>query len=131
MRPVGDASRTRILLVDDEELFVQAAREILAADPRIEVVGVARDGDEAVELAERLQPDLVLMDIGLPRVDGVTATAEIGRCCPRARVVMLTARGGREDADASDSAGAIGYITKDELGSPHLADSLLALLELS
>ena len=123
--------RTRVLLVDDEEAFAETASAILSADERVEIVGIAHAGDEAVALAKRLAPDLVLMDIAMPRVDGVSATRAIRERCPDAHVVMLTGRTGREDAEASDRAGAIGYLHKDELSSPHLADSLLALVELS
>jgi DNA-binding NarL/FixJ family response regulator len=122
---------TRVLLVDDHELFVESAKAVLGADPRFEVVGVATDGTQAVELAGELAPDLVLMDIGLPGMDGVEATREIRGCCPGARVVMLTGRSGRSEEEGSGEAGAIGYLRKDELASPHLADSLLALVDLS
>ena len=128
---MSDAARTRILLVDDEGVFAESAAAILSADERIEIVGVAGDGEEAVELTEKLAPDLVLMDIGMPKVDGVAATRLIRERCPAARVVMLTGRRGRAEEESADAAGAIGYLHKDELGSPHLADSLLALLELS
>jgi DNA-binding NarL/FixJ family response regulator len=122
---------TRVLLVDDSREFAESVDSLLAGDPRIEVVGIAEDGDEAVDLAESLQPDLVLMDIQMPRVDGVEATREIRDRCPKARVVMLTGRRERGDELDSAGAGAIGFLHKDELASPHLADSLLALVRLS
>jgi len=128
MRPVP---AHRVLLVDDHELFVESAKAVLADDDRFEIVGVAATGPEAVRLAGELAPDLVLMDIGLPGMDGVEATREIRDCCPAARVVMLTGRSGRTEEEGSGQAGAIGYLSKDELASPHLADSLHALVELS
>jgi two-component system, NarL family, response regulator LiaR len=128
---VSEAARTRVLLVDDEGVFAESAAAILSADERIEIVGVASDGEEAVELASELAPDLVLMDIGLPKVDGVAATRAIRQRCPDSQVVMLTGRRGRSEEESADAAGAIGYLHKDELGSPHLADSLLALVELT
>jgi len=128
---MDDRPRTRVLLVDDHELFAESARTTLGADERVDIVGTARDGREAVELAERLAPDLVLMDIGLPGVDGIEATRAIHACCPSARIVMLTGRTGRADEEGAERAGAIGYLHKDELGSPHLVDSLLALVDLS
>jgi DNA-binding NarL/FixJ family response regulator len=118
-----------VLLVDDDRVFAEGVATLLGGDERLEVVGIARDGGEAITLAETLQPDLVLMDIAMPGVDGVEATRRIGACCPGARIVMLTASSGRSDAEASGEAGAIGYLHKDALGSPHVADALLALVE--
>jgi DNA-binding NarL/FixJ family response regulator len=122
---------TRVLLVDDSREFAESVDTLLADDPRLEVVGIAEDGDEAVGLAESLQPDLILMDIQMPRVDGLAATRAIRDCCPGARVVMLTGRHERADELGSEGAGAVGFLHKDELASPHLADSLLALVRLS
>jgi DNA-binding NarL/FixJ family response regulator len=131
MPAVGEPRRTRVLLVDDQELFLETAKAVLAADARIDVVGVARDGAAAIELAETLEPDLVLMDIVMPGIDGVEATRAIRDRCPGARVVMLTGRSSRSEEEGSGEAGAIGYLRKDELSSPRLADSLIALVELS
>jgi DNA-binding NarL/FixJ family response regulator len=128
---VGQAARTRVLLVDDDEAFLESAAEILAADERLAIVGAARDGAEAITLAELSTPDLVLMDIAMPAIDGVEATRAIHATMPQMPVVMLTGRKGRDDTEAAAEAGAIGYIQKEQLGSPHFADSLLALLELS
>jgi len=124
-------SVTRVLVVDDSRTFAESVDRLLAEDPRIEVVGIAEDGDEAIGLAERLQPDLVLMDIEMPRLDGVAATRAIRERCPDARVVILTGRQERADEISSAGAGAVGFLRKDELASPHLADSLLALVRLS
>lgn len=120
-----------MLLVDDDALFAESVASMLAPDDRIEVVGIAGDGAQAVELAQELQPDLVLMDIAMPGLDGVAATREIRARSPETHVVMLTGSTGRSDEEVSEAAGAIGYLRKDELGSPHIADSLLALIELS
>jgi CheY-like chemotaxis protein len=109
--------------------IVSNIQEVRARGAR--TIVIAEDGDEAVGLAERLQPDLVLMDIEMPRLDGVAATREIRERCPGARVVMLTGRRERSDELDSEYAGAIGFLRKDELASPHLADSLLALVRLS
>ncbi len=121
----------RIMLVDDSAEFAETARAVLAADERIEVVGVAADGVEAVTLAEELQPDLVLMDVEMPRVGGVEATRAIRDCCPTSLVVMLTGRHERADELGSGEAGAIGFLHKEQLASPRLADELLALVELA
>ncbi|HSL66080.1 MAG TPA: response regulator transcription factor [Gaiellaceae bacterium] len=125
------AAPLRVLLVDDSAEFVEGVRALLDPDERLDVVGVAGDGEEAVALAERLRPDLVLMDIGLPRIDGVEATRAIRDRCPGAQVVMLTGRHERADELGSGEAGAVGFLHKEQLGSPRLADELLALVELS
>ena len=123
-------ARLRVLLVEDDETFVEAVKAVLVPDERFDVVGVAHDGQRAVELSEELSPDLVLVDIGLPGIDGVEATRAIRKRSPASRVVMLTGRTDRADIERTERAGAIGYVTKDELGTPNLADSLLALVDL-
>ena len=125
------AARTRVLLVDDDRLFAESVAARLGDDGRMDVVGIAADGAEAIELAAELEPDLVLMDIAMPGLDGVAATREIVSRSPSTRVVMLTASEGRSDEEMSGDAGAIGYLHKHELDSPNVADSLLALVELT
>jgi len=120
-----------VLLVDDDRLFAESVAARLSDDGRMDVVGIAADGAEAIELAATLEPDLVLMDIAMPGLDGVAATREIVGRSPATRVVMLTASTGRSDEEMSDEAGAIGYLHKHELDSPNVADSLLALVELT
>ena len=121
----------RVLLVDDDDTFLATATDVLDADGRLEVVGAARDGDEALALVDREDPDLVLMDIGLPLRDGVEVTRSIRERRPELPVVMLTGQTGRAVTDAAAAVGAIGYLQKNELGTPQFADSLLALVELS
>jgi two-component system NarL family response regulator len=125
------AGQTRVLLVDDDRLFAESVAAALGADGRIDVVGIAADGAEAIDLAQALEPDLVLMDIAMPGLDGIAATRAIRERSPSSRVVMLTASTGRSDEEVSGEAGAIGYLRKSELGSPRVADSLLALVELT
>jgi DNA-binding NarL/FixJ family response regulator len=125
------AGLTRVLLVDDDRLFAESVAARLGEDGRIDVVGIAGDGAEGIDLASQLAPDLVLMDIAMPGLDGVAATREIVASSPSTRVVMLTASEGRSDEEMSGAAGAIGYLRKSELDSPRVADSLLALVELS
>ena len=125
------AGQTRVLLVDDDRLFAESVAVTLGRDGRIDVVGIAADGAEAIDLAEQLAPDLVLMDIAMPGLDGIAATRAIRERSPTTRVVMLTASTGRSDEEASGEAGAIGYLGKSRLGSPRAADELLALVELS
>ncbi|WP_026315878.1 response regulator [Actinokineospora enzanensis] len=102
----------RVLVADDQDLFRGGFTMILAAQPDIEVVGEAADGAAAVEAAERLRPDVVLMDVRMPVLDGVAATA---RVCARtdARVIVLTMFDLDEYVYAALRAGASGFLLKD------------------
>ena len=107
----------RVLIADDHRLFAEALRTILSADQRIEVVGLAASGEEAVQQAGELEPDVVLMDINMPGVDGVEAPRRIRAGLPDAQVLMVTGSDSREDVDAARSAGAAGYVTKDKIAA--------------
>jgi len=109
-KPVGSC---RVLIADDHSVVRQGLRMFLGADSEIEVVGEARHGAEAVELARRLKPDVVLMDLLMPVMDGIAATIAIRRELPDTEVVALTSV--LEDASVADAvrAGAIGYLLKD------------------
>ena len=111
----------RVLIADDHRLFAEALEAILATDERIEVVGQAGDGGEAVELARRLGPDVVLMDVSMPVLDGFEATREIRAVSGDTRVLMLTGSNSRADVDRSREAGASGYVTKDRIASELVA----------
>jgi two-component system NarL family response regulator len=107
----------RVLIADDHRLFAEALEAILAADERIEVVGQASDGGKAVELARKLGPDVVLMDVSMPVLDGFEATREIRAESDSVRVLMLTGSNSRADVDRSREVGASGYVTKDRIAS--------------
>jgi DNA-binding NarL/FixJ family response regulator len=107
----------RVLIADDHRLFAEALEAILATDDRIEVVGQASDGGQAVELARRLEPDIVLMDVSMPVLDGFEATREIRAASDGVHVLMLTGSNSRADVDRSREAGASGYVTKDRIAS--------------
>ena len=111
----------RVLIADDHRLFAEALQAILATDERIEVVGQAGDGSEAVELARALDPDVVLMDVSMPVLDGFEATREIRAESRDTRVLMLTGSNSRADVDRSREAGASGYVTKDRIASELVA----------
>ena len=111
----------RVLIADDHRLFAEALEAILATDERIEVVGQASDGSEAVELARTLDPDVVLMDVSMPVLDGFEATREIRSAGEDVRVLMLTGSNSRADVDRSREAGASGYVTKDRIASELVA----------
>jgi DNA-binding NarL/FixJ family response regulator len=103
----------RVLIADDHALYSEALAAILTADERIEVVGSATDGAEAVDLAKALRPDIVLMDIHMPVLDGIEATREICRALPGMRVVVVTSSTAAEMVARARGAGAVGYLTKD------------------
>jgi DNA-binding NarL/FixJ family response regulator len=114
----------RVLIADDHRLFAEALEAVLATDERIEVVGRARDGREAIELTRKLDPDVVLMDVSMPVLDGFEATREIRAAGGGVRVLMLTGSNSRADVDRSREAGAAGYVTKDRIAS-ELVDAIL------
>jgi DNA-binding NarL/FixJ family response regulator len=106
-----------VLIADDHRLFAEALEAILDGDGRIAVVGRAGDGQEAVELTRRLKPDVVLMDLSMPVLDGIEATREIRRRGHKPCVLVLTGSNSRQDVDRSREAGASGYVTKDRIAS--------------
>jgi len=114
-----------VLVVEDDDSFTQAVRTLLEADGRLEVVGAARDGREGVELAETLRPDVVLMDIVLPVMDGVEATREIRRRQPTIPVVGMTGLAYEERALEVSTAGAVDFVDKGRLG-PDLVEIVVA-----
>ena len=103
----------RALVVDDQGLVRAGVRVLLQTAPDIEVVGEAPDGHEAVRMAERLRPDVVLMDIRMPRVDGIEATRRILATSPSTNVLMLTTFADEEYVYDALSAGAVGFMLKD------------------
>jgi two-component system nitrate/nitrite response regulator NarL len=107
----------RVLLADDHRLFAEALEAILAADGRLELIGRAADGRQAVDLTLQLEPDIVLMDVSMPVLDGIEATREIRAAGSEITVLMLTGSNSRADVDRSREAGASGYVTKDRIAS--------------
>ena len=114
----------RVLIVDDHRLFAEALEAILAMDDRIEVVGHARDGRQAVEAALAARPDVVLMDISMPVMDGFEATRCIREQAEGVAVLMLTGSNARADVDRAREAGAAAYVTKDRI-SAELIEAIL------
>ncbi|HUW03669.1 MAG TPA: response regulator transcription factor [Acidimicrobiales bacterium] len=102
----------RLLLVDDHQMVRESLKRSMT-DEGFDVVGEAADGEEAIEAAERLRPDVVLMDVTMPNVDGVEATRAITEARPITRVVMLTMHADKEVLASAIRAGASGYLTKD------------------
>ena len=103
----------RILLVDDQTLVRTGFRLILGSEPDFEVVGDAADGQEGIELGRRLRPDVALMDIRMPRMDGIEATRRLTTASPATKVVILTTYDLDEYVFEALRAGASGFILKD------------------
>ena len=103
---------TRVLIVDDEGLMRAGLAELLAADPDIEIVGQASTGREAVAQARRLTPDVVLMDVRMPDLDGIAATRELSRTVPSSKVLILTTFEQDDYVFGALRAGASGFVLK-------------------
>ncbi len=111
----------RVLIAEDQTLMREGLRTILELEDGFRVVGLAGDGREAVELARELQPDIVLMDVQMPVLDGVQATAELTRSVPTARVIILTTFDYDSYVFDGIRAGASGYLLKDTPAAELLA----------
>lgn len=109
--------RIRILIADDHALVREGTRRILEREADLEVVGEAADGEEAVALAERLAPDVAVIDIGMPRLNGIEATRRIKEEHPEIGVLVLTVHDDDPYVYAILEAGAAGYLLKDVRGS--------------
>jgi DNA-binding NarL/FixJ family response regulator len=107
--------RVTVVIADDQRLFAEALEAILSTDGRISVVGRAADGRAAVDLARQSKPDVVLMDIAMPVMDGIDATRAIQDESPRTRVIVLTGLAATHDVSRARAAGAAGYVTKDQI----------------
>lgn len=137
-----ETSNIRVLIAEDQRLLRQCFREVLDLDDDVEVVATAADGVEAVVLAEKHRPDIVLMDLAMPNLDGVSATALIHERVPEAKVLILSLHDTPAQVSKAMKAGSAGYILKDvdleelvriikavhrgqEINSPFLADQKL------
>jgi DNA-binding NarL/FixJ family response regulator len=107
----------RVLIADDQALIREGLTLLLGQFPELDVVGVAADGESAVAMAADLRPDVVLMDLVMPGMDGVDATRQILAVLPRSQVVILSAYADDESIFAAIGAGASGYLTKDSGGA--------------
>jgi DNA-binding NarL/FixJ family response regulator len=118
--------KIRVLIADDHRMFAEALEAILATDRRLQVAGHAGDGAEAVRLALKVRPNVILMDIAMPVMDGVQATQQIRKRWPTACVLMLTGSNSRWDVDRAREAGAAGYVTKERIAA-ELIDAILEI----
>jgi DNA-binding NarL/FixJ family response regulator len=119
------ADQVSVVIADDHRLFAEALEAILSTDGRIRVVGRAADGRAAVELVRDEQPDVILMDIAMPVMDGIEAAATIREESPTTRVIVLTGSEAPLDVSRARSAGVSGYVTKDQIAG----DLVRAILE--
>lgn len=111
----------RILICDDQEVVREGLRVILSSTPDLEVVGMAQDGDEALELVSQTTPDLVLMDLKMPGMNGIQATRQIRNHYPQVRVLVLTTYDADEWVFDAIRSGAAGYLLKDTPGEELIA----------
>ena len=109
-------TRIRVMVVDDHAIVRQGISDVLAADPDIEIVALAKSGEEAVAMVADLRPDVMLMDLSMPGMDGVEATRQTMAASPGVRVVMLTSFAEPQHVNAALDAGAVGYLLKDAEG---------------
>jgi DNA-binding NarL/FixJ family response regulator len=119
------ASAVRVLIVDDQAPFREALATLLEVQPEIEVVGEAGNGEQAIRLAADLRPDVVLMDLRMPVLDGIAATNRLRVEQPGVRVLALTTFDDDADVFAALRAGAVGYLLKD-VSSTRLVEALVA-----
>lgn len=122
-------SRTKkLLLVDDHAMFREGIRSILSKLNEIDIVGEARRGEQACKMAADLQPDLVIMDISLPDMNGIDATRRIRKILPKGRVIILSMHSKAPYIADAFRAGATGYVTKASTGT-HLRECIDAVLD--
>jgi DNA-binding NarL/FixJ family response regulator len=106
-------NRISVLLVDDHALVREGCRQVLGREDDLCVVGEARDGRQAVEMVKTLHPDVVLMDIAMPHLNGLEATRQVAKVVPTTKVLMLSGHGESSYVRAAIKSGAVGYLTKE------------------
>lgn len=112
----GHNQRVSILVVDDYEAWRRSFCSMLEAQPDLQVIGEASDGLEAIQKAQTLKPDLVLLDINLPRLNGLEAEKQLCQLVPRARVIFVSQNSDPEIVHAALNSGAKGYVLKADAG---------------
>lgn len=117
----------RVLIADDQTLFRTGLARLLDEDPRVEVIGLAADGAEAVKQALKLKPDVVLMDLKMPNVDGIEATRQIIEADPAIKVLLLTTFETDNHVIQALKAGARGYVLKDSTAES-IVSSIVAVM---
>lgn len=120
-----DPAPLRVVIADDDERYAELIADLLHGHPELEVIGIAKDGEEAVQLACWQDADIVVMDLDMPRIDGIVATRLVREARPRMCVLMLSGADPKRIQDAWD-AGAAGYVDKQHAPA-ELVPALLAL----
>lgn len=118
--------RPRVLIADDDSRFASTLATLLESDGRVEVIGIAGNGEEAVQLAVWQDPDIVLMDARMPRVDGIEATRLVRQSKPRLCILMVSGSESRALERRAREAGAAGFVHKSRVGAD-VVDLILAL----
>lgn len=111
--PATDFKRIRTVVVDDSPMFLQVACELVELDPLVDLVARAGKGGEAIETVMKLKPDLILMDVHMPLLDGLTLAWFFGHRLPNARVVLMSAENTPELREACEDSGAMGFVHKE------------------
>ena len=119
---VEDRTRVTVLTVDDQRIFLRTARSLISATPGFEQIGEAASGEEALELAAHLRPDLVLVDVRMPGMDGVETARRLTEADPATTVVLISLEEVPQLSAAVDRAGAAGYIRKQDLSTRSLTE---------
>ena len=122
----GKKKKIKVLIADDQTLFREGIKDVLTSEKWIEVVGEAADGEEAVSLAKKLKPEVILMDIKLPKKDGIAATKEIKKTLPQINILMLSSYEDEAHVMEAIQAGANGYLSK-MLPAAELVNSIKTL----
>ncbi len=119
-------SPVRVLIADDQELFREGLHTLLSVQPDLQVVGEARHGEEVLRLAATLKPDVILMDLRMPLLNGIAATRRLKNTQPECKVIVLTTFDDDEDVFEGLRAGAVGYLLKD-VSSKKLVEAIRAV----
>lgn len=125
--PAGATDAIRVMICDDHALFRRGLIMVLESEDGVEVVGEAEDGEEAIRRAEELAPDVVLMDVRMPKVSGIEATRAISEAVPSTKILMLTVSDEEDDLYDAIKAGAAGYLLK-EISIEEVASAIRAVV---